>query len=40
LDVQQRDQQLSAARVKQVQDAVDTWSGQLINLDGHNGLLY
>ncbi len=40
MDVQQRDRQVSTARVKQVQDAVDTWSGQLINLDGHNGLLY
>jgi very-short-patch-repair endonuclease len=40
VDVQARDLAASDARLAQVKDAVATWTGQLINLDGRNGLLY
>jgi hypothetical protein len=35
-----RDATLTAQRQQQVKDAVDTWSGQLIDLGGRNELLY
>src|SRR5579859_2780461 len=35
-----RDDVLVARRRQQVRDAVETWKGQLVNLDGRNRLLF
>jgi hypothetical protein len=40
VDVAARDDVVTEQRTRQVREAVDTWTGQLINLDGRNQLLY